>query len=86
MFFLKKDMDDNRMAVTPRGLKFIIAGVVVLIMGYVLLSGGGMQNPDIFNYDMFSWRRLVAAPLVMLAGFVIVAVAILGGFEKKKRQ
>lgn len=79
-------MDDNRMAVTPRGLKCIIVGVVVIIVGYVLLAGGGMQDPNVFNYDMFSWRRLVAAPLVMIAGFVIVAVAILGGFEKKKKR
>lgn len=79
-------MDDNRMAVTPRGLKFMIVGVAVLILGYVLLSGGGMQDPEVFNYDMFSWRRMVLAPVVMLAGLAIVAVAILGGFEKSGKR
>lgn len=79
-------MDDNRMAVTPRGLKFMIVGVAVLILGYVLLSGGGMQDPEVFNYDMFSWRRMVLAPVVMLAGLAIVAVAILGSFEKSGKR
>ncbi len=74
------------MAVTPRGLKFMIVGVAVLIFGYVLLSGGGMQDPEVFNYDMFSWRRMVLAPVVMLAGLAIVAVAILGGFEKSGKR
>ena len=65
-------MEENpKMAITPKGLKQLIIGVLVMIAGYILLSGGGVKDPQVFNYDMFDFRRLVAAPLVILAGVVI---------------
>ena len=82
------DMEDNpKMAVTPKGLKTIIIGVLVMIAGYILMMGGGVKDPQVFNYDMFDFRRLVAAPLVILAGVVIEIVGIMGvvkGGRKKK--
>ena len=82
------DMEDNpKMAITPKGLKTIIIGVLVMIAGYILLMGGGVKDPQVFNYDMFDFRRLVAAPLVILAGVVIEIVGIMGvvkGGRKKK--
>ena len=60
------DMEDNpKMAVTPKGLKTIIIGVLVMIAGYILMMGGGVKDPQVFNYAMFDFRRLVAAPLVI---------------------
>ncbi len=70
-------------AVSRKGLRFILAGVLVLIAGYILLSGGGVKDPQVFNYAMFDFRRLVAAPLVMLSGIVVVIVGIMGKFEDK---
>ena len=68
-------MEENpKMAITPKGLKQLIIGVLVMIAGYILLSGGGVKDPQVFNYDMFDFRRLVAAPLVILAGVVIEAM------------
>jgi len=81
------EMEDNpKMAITPKGLKFIIIGVVVMIAGYILMMGGGVKDPQVFNYDMFDFRRLVAAPLVIIAGIVIVIVAIMGVIKEKKRK
>lgn len=74
---------DGKMAVTPKGLRFILAGVIVMIAGYVLMTGGGSSDPAVFNYAMFDFRRLVAAPLVILAGIVVVIVGIAGRFNKK---
>jgi len=68
-------MDD--MATTRKGLKLILAGVLVMIAGYILLAGGGSADPQVFNYAMFDFRRLVAAPVVILAGIVVIIVAIM---------
>lgn len=72
------------MPMTPKGVKLLIAGVLVMIAGYILLSGGGVKDPEVFNYDMFDFRRLVAAPIVILAGIVTVILAILGPLGKKE--
>lgn len=56
---------------------FIIASVVIII-GFLLMVGGGSDNPNEFHYDeIFSFRRITLAPLVVLAGFAIVMVAIM---------
>ena len=69
------------MAVGPKGLKIMIAGLVVIAAGFLLLSGGGSDDPQVFNYAMFDARRLVAAPIVIIAGIVMEIVAIMGKFE-----
>lgn len=74
----------DKMAVTPKGLRIILAGLVVMVAGYVLMTGGGVKDPEVFNYDMFDFRRLVAAPLVIIAGIVTIVVGILGKFKEKK--
>lgn len=74
------------MATTPKGLKFILAGVIVMIAGFILMTGGGTSDPQVFNYAMFDWRRLVAAPLVILAGIVVIIIAIMGRFDGKEED
>lgn len=72
----------DKMAITPKGLKMLLAGLVVMVSGYILMTGGGSDNPEVFNYAMFDFRRLVAAPLVLIMGIVIEIVAIMGTFKK----
>ena len=74
------------MAITPKGLKFLLAGLVVMVSGYILMIGGGSDDPRVFNYAMFDFRRLVAAPIVILSGVVIEIVAIMGVFRDKKEN
>ena len=71
------------MAVGSRGLMFIIVGILVMISGLILLSGGGSDDPSVFNYSMFDFRRLVAAPVVIVCGIVIIVIAIMGRRSKK---
>ena len=73
----KDNSEKDRMAITPRALKLLLAGVIVMAAGFVLLSGGGSDDPRVFNYAMFDFRRLVAAPLVILAGITVAIVAIM---------
>lgn len=76
----------ENMAITPKGLKLMLAGLVVMLAGYVLMTGGGTEDPQVFNYAMFDFRRLVAAPVVILAGIVTIIVAILGCFRHNKNE
>lgn len=76
--------DNDKMAMTAKGLRLLIAGALVIIAGLILLSGGGSKDPQVFNYAMFDFRRLVAAPLVIIAGIVVEVVAIMGLPRSKK--
>jgi hypothetical protein len=56
----------------------IIAGLVVLTLGYILMSGGGSPDPNVFNADeLFSHRRITLAPIVILIGYGIVGYGIM---------
>ena len=69
------------MAITPKGLKYLLVGLIVMISGYILMMGGGSEDPEIFNYAMFDFRRLVAAPVVIILGIIIEVVAIMRVFK-----
>ena len=69
------------MATTAKGIKLMIAGLLVMVAGFLLLSGGGSKDPNYFNEAMFDWRRLVAAPIVIIAGIVVEIIAIMGNFK-----
>lgn len=72
----------DKMALTPKGLKLLLAGLLVMIAGYLLMTGGGSKDPQVFNTAMFDFRRLVAAPVVIVAGIVIEIVALWGGSKR----
>ena len=69
--------DNTKMPITGKGLRMLLMGLVVMVAGFVLMMGGGTVEPDNFNWAMFDFRRLVAAPLVMICGSVIEIVAIM---------
>lgn len=75
--------NSDKMATTARGIKLMLAGLLVMVAGFILLSGGGSDDPQVFNYAMFDFRRLVAAPIVIIAGIVLEVVAIMGRFPDK---
>lgn len=78
-------MDNNKMAITQKGLKYLLAGLLVMISGYILMIGGGSDDPAVFNYAMFDFQRLVAAPIVILCGIIIEIVAIMKVFKGNKQ-
>ncbi len=79
-------MDNTKMAITPKGLKYLLVGLIVMISGYILMTGGGSDDPEVFNYAMFDFRRMVAAPIVIILGIVIEIVAVMGLFKNKKEE
>lgn len=73
----------DKMALGAKNIWLMIAGLLVLAAGFLLLSGGGSDDPKVFNYAMFDFRRLIAAPIVMMAGIVVEVIAIMGQFKEK---
>lgn len=61
--------------------KFLLIGLGVIALGFILMSGGGSENPNVFNEDVFSFRRIRLAPTVVILGFVITIYSI---FKKNK--
>ncbi|MBR6246904.1 MAG: DUF3098 domain-containing protein [Bacteroidales bacterium] len=76
------EKDNEKMPVARKGIKLLIIGVLVMIAGYILMIGGGSDDPAVFNDAMFDFRRLVAAPVVIICGIVVVTVAIMKTFRK----
>ena len=54
----------------------LVVGIVVLGIGYVLLSGGGTDDPNVFSGAIFDKRRLTVAPSILVIGFAIEFVAV----------
>ena len=80
------DMDDGKMAVTRSGLRLLLAGLLVMVAGYILMTGGGSDDPKVFNYAMFDFRRTVAAPVVIVCGIIVEIVAIMRVPRSKKED
>ena len=79
----KKEDKAALMAVTRKGLVLMVIGLVVMVVGFIVLSGGGSKDPKVFNEAMFDFRRLVVAPVLILAGIIGEVVGIMGWFRKK---
>ena len=78
--------ENTKMPITPKGLKYLLVGLLVMVSGYILMSGGGSDDPQVFNYAMFDFRRMVVAPVVIILGIIIEIVAIMGVFKGNKEN
>lgn len=61
--------------------KILLIGIGVIALGFILMSGGGSDNPNVFSEDVFSFRRIRLAPTTVLIGFGITIYSI---FKKSK--
>lgn len=73
------------MAMSPKGLRVLLIGFLVMVSGYILMTGGSSDDPQVFNYAMFDFRRLVAAPVVIVLGIIIEIVAIMKVWKTKEK-
>lgn len=78
-----KEQNNSEMQLVFGKLNYILMGVglVLLALGYILLAGGGSEDPNVFNPAMFDARRLYVAPILIVLGFVVEIVAIM--YKKK---
>lgn len=77
-------MNNSKMPVTYKGLRLLLAGLLVMIAGYILMIGGGSDDRSVFNYAMFDFQRLVAAPVVIICGIVVEIIAIMMVMKNKE--
>ena len=56
---------------------FILGGMCVIILGFILMIGGGSEDPSVFNPDIFSAQRITVAPFIVLSGYIFILFAIM---------
>ncbi|GHC46233.1 DUF3098 domain-containing protein [Ulvibacter litoralis] len=66
-----------------KNYKFMLIGIAVIILGFILMTGGGSDDPNVFNPAIYNWQRIRLAPALILIGFGIEVYAILLNPHKK---
>lgn len=69
--------NNGNFALPKKSLMWIIIGFLVMVLGYLLMMGGASSTPSEFSPEIFSFRRLVLAPIVIIAGAVVIVIAII---------
>ena len=73
-----------RMPLSRKNYIFMLVGFGLLLLGFILMSGGGSKTPDQFDYSMFNFRRITLAPILVLSGFAMEIFAIMKRFKNNK--
>ncbi len=68
---------DDQLPFTKTNYIFLIAGFVLIIIGFFLMAGGGSDDPAVFSDAIFSFRRLSLSPIVILSGYGLILYAIM---------
>ena len=79
---MKEDTNKSEFLFGKENYKILIIGLVVIALGFILMSGGANENPNVFNEEVFSFRRIRLAPTVVLIGFGITIYSILKKSQK----
>lgn len=73
---------EKKMILPKKNLLLLLIGFLIIVLGFLLMVGGGSESPDVFNYEMFNFRRITLAPLVVLFGFGFLVYAIMKRSKK----
>lgn len=69
---------EDELAFEPLNYKLLLIGIGIVILGFILMSGGGSGDPNVFNEaELFSARRITIAPITCLIGYVFIIYAIM---------
>lgn len=83
---VKKDKEQMGFVFGPMNYRLLIIGLVVIVIGFILMAGGKSDDPNVFNPEVFSTRRITIAPLIVLIGFVIEGFAIMWKPKSKTKE
>ena len=72
----------NNIYFTKQNYYLIVGGLLLAIIGYVVMSGGNPEDPSDFSPDIFNFRRMTLAPIIILSGYVVVLFGIIKVFKK----
>ena len=70
-------MEKKKLLFGKRNYKFMLIGIFFIALGFILMSGGGSEDTNIFNEEIYSFRRIRLAPMLVILGFIIEVYAIL---------
>lgn len=73
----KEEKEKPDFALGPENYKLLGIGFLIIVVGFLLMLGGKSKDPSEFSHDIFSFRRITLAPVVVLAGFVFEIWAIM---------
>lgn len=82
----KKSEREKQLVFTKENYKLLIIGAVIILVGFLLMVGGKAESPDQFNPEVFSFRRITLAPLVVLFGFAFEIYAIMKKPKESKEE
>jgi hypothetical protein len=70
--------EKSKMVLGKKNYNFIILGCLVVLLGFILMSGGGSEDPNVFNEEeLFSFRRITLAPFLVISGYGLVLFGIM---------
>jgi len=73
----KENSSQPQFIFEKKNYKIMLIGLVCIAIGFILMAGGGSDNPEVFNDEIYSWRRIRLAPTLVIVGFAIEIYAIL---------
>lgn len=75
----KKERENKEagFALGKENYRLMAVGFALIVIGFILMVGGGSDDPNVFNPDIFNFRRLTLAPIILFIGFVLEIYAIM---------
>lgn len=73
----KEVKEDSGFALGKENYKLMAIGFAVIVIGFILMAGGGSDDPNVFSEAIFSFRRITLAPILLLLGFGFEIYAIM---------
>ena len=82
----RKEENKSDFIFGKKNYKWLFIGLAFIAIGFILMSGGGSDDPNVFDESIFSWRRIRLAPTLVLIGFGIQVYAILLNPDSKSKK
>ena len=82
----RKEDSKSEFIFGKKNYKFLFIGLAFIVIGFILMSGGGSDDPNVFDESIYSWRRIRLAPTLVLIGFGIQVYAILLNPNKDSKK
>ena len=82
----RKEIMKNDFVFGKKNYQFMLIGFAFIALGFILMAGGGSDDPNVFDESIFSWRRIRLAPTLVLIGFAIEVFAILLNPNKREHS
>lgn len=74
---MKNNQSQKPFILTKTNYLIMISGIALMAVGYLLMSGGGSDDPNVFNESIFSVARIRVAPTLIILGFIVQVFAIM---------